>query len=122
MYFKPSVIFLLNYFIVPDLLNSRKMSTKKMQAHVTEFATKEPNLDPETVKKTKSTLLSIFYSNTKNTAHGVTDLKRLLSWKENPSDIVKETDHKEADIIDIFGPNMNMIELVKANGKVTMKF
>lgn len=110
-----------NCNIIVDLLNTRKLFLKEIQAHATEFLPKDVNVQKDIVhaKIPQKLFLPNFYSISKKQLQTISDLRKLLLWKENPSDAIKENDQGETDILDIFGPKINMINLVQANGKFT---
>lgn len=97
---------------------------KEIQAQVTEFLPIDGNSKNEIikVKKPQKFFLSNFYSGTKKQSQIISDLRRLLSWKESPNDtIITENCSIEPDILDIYGPNILMTNLVQANGKYRNK-
>lgn len=104
--------------MVVDIIEKRKRFLKEIQADVTEFLPKDINTEKDGVKpqKMSKSILQNFYSTTKQRSQ-ITDMQRLLSWRENPSDVIKENSDAQPDILDMFGPNINTIKIVEAIGK-----
>lgn len=96
---------------------------KELQAQVKEFLPKNDNPDEQILKPKysyKTSILPKFYFTSKEQSQNIFDMQRLLSWKENPSDLRSDVDPEKLDILNIFGPNANMTNLVQENGKIRM--
>lgn len=95
---------------------------KELQLRATELLLpKTDNSEQDSPKSKKppksSPLLPAFYSISKRQSQSIDDLRKLLAYKENPNDIITENITDEPSILDIFGANINMKNLVIYNGK-----
>lgn len=88
-----------------------------------EFLPKDVNIEQNDIKpkkSCKSLFLPKFYTNKNNQTEVISDLRKLLSWKENPVDGITNNNPGEVDILDAFGPKINLINLLKANGEFNL--
>lgn len=104
-----------------ELKTRKKECLKEAYARIAEYSQKDGNPEEEIVKPKKipkSRLLPKFYSTVKRQT--IPDLRKLLLWKENPSDFIRENNTDEPDILEIFGPNENIKNVLKINGELTV--
>lgn len=105
-----------------ELKTLKRECLKEVHARVAEYSQKDGNPEEEIMKPkktSKSRLLPKFYSIVKRQT--IPDLRKLLSWKENPSDFIPENNTDEPDILEIFGPNENIKNVLKINGELSIR-
>lgn len=95
------------------LKESRKKALIEIQGRTSEHHSKDSIPEEGNVKPKKSASLIPNF----NSTEVIKDLRKLLSWKENPSDDSTQHSNGKPNILNIFGTNDNMKNFVKTNGK-----
>lgn len=107
--------------IFSELKSKRKDIVKELQSRTTGLVVQKTDISEQDSlkpkKPPKTSLLPVFYSISKRQSQSIADLRKLLLFKENPCDILPYDITNEPSILDIFGPNTNMKNLVNLNGK-----